>query len=59
MRYAGTDAGRVVLEVPRERRETVGLRPTLEALPIGLRVLLVEDDADVRRMTTRMLRLMG
>ena len=33
--------------------------PTLEALPIGLRVLLVEDDADVRRMTTRMLRLMG
>lgn len=33
VRYAGTDAGRVVLEVPRERRETVGLRPTLEALP--------------------------
>ena len=37
----------------------VELDPAVTALPLGLRALLVEDDADVRRVTTRMLRSMG
>ena len=32
---------------------------TVSSLPLGLRALLVEDDPDVRRVTTRMLRSMG